>query len=461
MKKILIAALVLLISLQLGAQTRPPQGQGRPQGQPQGQAQPSGPSKAVTAAIAAVEKAKKDTDNVKKAATPAPWIKLATSYTDLYEAPVNTLRPEMQSADLRIFLANERVLSSEVKTIQGENMTIDTYADKKLYINEDGVVVAWQITSDKIPANTLDNAISALNKAIETDTKNQKTKDISAQLDRIKVLYTNDGLFANTLGDYAAASKNFEAAFDLSNHKALNATDTVLAYYAGLTASFVEDYDRTIKFIGTALDLGYDSDGDAYSFIADAYKSKADIEKAKDILNVGFQKYPTNQNILISLINAYIESNDDTEKILELLRVAQRNEPNNPSLYYAEGEVWKKLDNMDEALKCYEKSTQIDPNYAFGYFATGAAYYDRAIEIQKLASDEPDDTKYEAMIKEMETYLESALSPLEKGYEISKAQDIKDVLVEYLKNIYYRFREKSPEHMAAYEKYNALFLEGR
>jgi len=432
MKKLLIA-LSLLISVQLGAQT-----------------------KDIADALNALGKSKKEVENAKKAAAPATWIKLATVYANLYEAPVKTLWVGASAMELKVLLAGHRVVTSEEKIVGGQMMTVDTYADKILYFDETGALVAWQAASSQIPANTLQEAIKALDKAVEVDTKNQKTKDIVEQLDRIKSLYTNDALSANTVGDFAKASLNFENAFNLSNHKMINSTDTVLAYYTGLTASFSGDHDRTIKFIETALNNGYDADGDAYSFLADAYKDKSDIAKAKDVLNAGFQKYPSNQSILISLINTYIESHDDPEKVLELVRVAQRNEANNPSLYYAEGEVWKSLDKMDEALKCYEKSTQIDPNYVFGYYATGAAYYDRAVDIQRKASEELDDNKYNDMIKDMEASLESAISPLEKGFAISNDPEVQGVIAEYLKNIYFRFREKSPEYTTAYEKYNAI-----
>ena len=455
MKKLLIA-IVLLISVQLVAQP-PRSGQGRPpqgQGQPQGSAQ----SKDLTDALSALEKAKKDTENASKATNPATWLKLSTSYTNLYEAPVKTLWTGASNQELRILLAGQRAIKSETQVIQGEEMTVDTYADKILYFDADGILSAWKVVSDKIPQNTLQEAMNSVNKAIEVDAKNQKTKDIVEQLNKIKSLYTTDGLSANAFGNFADASKNFEEAYNISMHKMIGSIDTTLVYYAGLTAVFANDYDRAIKLITIAIDNQYYSDGDAYSRLADAYKAKSNLAKAKDILNTGFQRYPNNQMILISLINVYIESNDDPEKILDLVRSAQRNEPNNPSLYYAEGDVWKNLGNLPEALKCYEKSTSIDPNYVLGYYATGSAYYDHALEIQRRATEESDDAKYEVLAKEMEASLESAIKPLEKGFEIATDPEYKTVLSEYLKNIYFRFREKGPEYNAAYEKYNNYFL---
>ena len=84
-------------------------------------------------------------------------------------------------------------------------------------------------------------------------------------------------------------------------------------------------------------------------------------------------------------------------------------------------------------------------------------YYDKAVEIQTKASDEMDDKKYEEMVKQLEGYLEAAIIPFEKCYEVSTDKEIKAVVAEYLKNIFFRFREKGDSFKAGYEKYNAIY----
>ena len=44
----------------------------------------------------------------------------------------------------------------------------------------------------------------------------------------------------------------------------------------------------------------------------------------------------------------------------------------------------------------------------------------------------------------------------EKSFELIQDEEIRQVVVEYLKNIYFRLRTKSPEYEASYEKYNKL-----
>ena len=107
----------------------------------------------------------------------------------------------------------------------------------------------------------------------------------------------------------------------------------------------------------------------------------------------------------------------------------------------------------------YGKSTQIDPGFFFGFFQMGQSYYDRAVDIQTAASDELDDNKYMKMVEELDQMLENAIAPFEKSFELAQEQELKDVVVEYLKNIYFRLRTKSPEYEAAYEKYNKMMVE--
>ena len=67
-----------------------------------------------------------------------------------------------------------------------------------------------------------------------------------------------------------------------------------------------------------------------------------------------------------------------------------------------------------------------------------------------------DDNKYLKMVEELDQMLENAIAPFEKSFELIEDEEIKLVVVEYLKNIYFRLRTKSPEYEAAYEKYNAM-----
>ncbi len=149
-------------------------------------------------------------------------------------------------------------------------------------------------------------------------------------------------------------------------------------------------------------------------------------------------------------------SGQDTERLFTLINDAKKNEPNNASLYYVEGNTRAQLGQYDEAVAAYEKCAQIDPNYEYGYIGEGLMFYKQAEELVEKAQNEMDDNKYMALVQQFEKALKSCIEPFEKAYNITKDETIKGSVAEYLKNAFYRFRDEDPKFMAGYEKYSKL-----
>ena len=435
MKKLLFAVVSLLMVGQLGAQ-----------------------SKAVTDAMKALDKAKADTENPKKQVLPATWVKLANTYVACFDAPAQGLLQGSPQMQVKLLIKDQQVLSSSQEEIGGKLFTVDKYADKNLYYDENGVLVAWTVTKPALE-NGLGLAFDAIKKAVELDAAKKQAKAINETLTNIKNKYYEEAMSNYTLGKYAPASVGFEKTWEVAGQ--LGQIDTTMAYYAALTAQMAGERERSAKLMEYCLSINYDQSGDVQAGLAENYKAMGDTAKCKEILAAAFAKYPTNQSILVSLINVYMESNEDPAKILEILKVAQNNEPNNASLVYAEGSLYRKLNNFEEAIASFKKASEVDAKYVFAPFAEGCAYYDWAVAIQEEAQKELDDNKYNALLEKMEKALEDAIVPFEKAFEIAEDKDIKLACAEYLKNIYFRFREKSADFQTNYDKYNKYVEENR
>jgi tetratricopeptide (TPR) repeat protein len=224
----------------------------------------------------------------------------------------------------------------------------------------------------------------------------------------------------------------------------------------------VKDYSRAAKFFEKCLDNKYYYEGgEVFAKLADTYTNLGKKDAAREILEKGFSTFPQSQSILIGLINYYMESGQDTDRLFVLINEAKKNEPDNASLYYVEGNIYKELGNKEEAVKAYYKCAEINPAYEFGYIGAGIMYYNLAVEIQQQAANEYDDKKYEVLVKEFEAALKSALEPFEKAYAVSKDNDIKVNVAEYLKNIYYRFSSEGQEYVDAYKKYDEVVKSGQ
>jgi tetratricopeptide (TPR) repeat protein len=347
---------------------------------------------------------------------------------------------------------------------------VKRYETADYYFSTDGRLAAIKVTKP-IAGNCLAEALNAYKKAHEVDAKAKKTKDIVNGIQNVNARYIEEAYTSYTLGNMKDASKFFEYAAKAAAVAPNSQIDTNSIYNAGLTAWFLANekdsleankwLERAKKFYEEALSYKYyGEDGEVFAKLADIADKLGDKALSKDYLEKGFSAFPNSQSILVGLINYYVSSGDNPQRIFKLLDLAKENEPNNASLYYVEGNIHDKLGDEAEALAAYDKCAEINPEYEYGYIGKGILLYNKALNLQEAASKEMDDAKYMALVKDFEIALKDCIEPFEKAYEVSKDQSIKVSIAEYLKNACFRFRADA-EYLAKYQKYNQVVAEGK
>ena len=438
MKRILIALAVLLSVQVADAQTKSPE-----------------------AARKAVESAEAASKDAKKAAKVATWTKLASAYMDAYNAPAGNVWLGAAKQELQLIMGNEKPLSVEEVVLGGDQLVKEVYSNKEFYFSPAGQLVLINVTQPVVE-DALGGALEAYKKAYEVDVKQSKTKDILNGLTTIAQKYLDEGMNSYTFGNLEEASLLFEKAVEASATAPLSKVDTTALYNAGYTAWAVKNYERAKGFFEKCLDAGYYYEGgEVYAKLGDIYSNLGDAKKGAEILEQGFVKFPQSQSILIGLINYYISSGENADRLFVLIDEAKKNEPNNASLYYVEGNIYKELKDYDKAVAAYMKCAEINPEYEFGYIGAGILYYELAVELQEKASNELDDKKWMELNEQFEQALKNALEPFEKAYAVSKDNTLKVNVAEYLKNIYYRFSSNGPEYEAGYKKYDEVVKTGQ
>ena len=407
----------------------------------------------------AVESAQAATQNPKKAVKPATWIRLAGAYMDAYNSPYGNAWVGASQQELMLVMAGEKPTSAETVELMGEPYTKEVYAEKNFYYSPAGVLSMIEVTKP-VYDDALAQALEAYKKAYEVDVKHSKDKDIASGLRSIASKYLDAGMTKYMLGDMKGANANFRASVAASECEPLSSIDTTAAYNAGFTSWSLQDYAAGVTYFKKCLDAKYYEDGEVYAKLADCYSKLNEKENAKNTLEEGFKVFPQSQSILIGLINFYIESGDDTDRLFTLLDEAKKNEPNNASLYYVEGNIHNQLGDTEEAIAAYNEANEVDPNYEYGFIGIGTLYYNKALDLQTKAQEELDDAKYMALVEEFEVALKNAIEPFEKAYTVSKDNGIRVTIAEYLKNIYYRFRDENPDYAAKYEKYSEVVSTG-
>ena len=396
--------------------------------------------KTVADAKKLVDKAAAAANDAKKAAKVPTWLTLANAYIGAYDQPSLNLIGGTQRTEVKMILGKQQILSTDAAKVNGQNYSVDHYADKDLYYNEAGLLDFFLVTKPAVEGDLLGKAKEALLKAAELDTKGSKTKDIAEKLEDIHNKYSNEALNNYYLGNYAKSSELFEKSLSCFDNKVVGKIDSLNTYYTALVAGLAGNNEKAISYYKKCIDMGTYQEGNVFSNLSNIYLQAKDTASAKAVLEDGFIKYPKSQGVLIGLINLYRESGEDTNKLFDLLHTAQANEPKNASLYYVEGDVYKKLGDIENAEKLFRKSSEIDKTYIYGILSVGILYYDHAVELQEKANAEMDDAKYTAFINDMNAALKTAIEPFEESFKKSDDPEIKKAVAEYLKNIYFRFR---------------------
>jgi len=381
---------------------------------------------------------------------------LGQAYLEGYQAIKGDVWAGAQPSEVKLVMGAQKVLSTETVNLFGEEYTVERYEDKDLYYSAKGFEFV-NVTKPLMKEDVLGLAMEAYLKGASLG----KGSDAAEALNKIHDHYTSDAWTAYMLNDAAKAGALFEAAVASFDNPVLSKKDTSAIYYAAVLSNAAGNKDKAKKYYNECFALGYDQDGNGHSTMSEILKAEGDIEGAKAVLNEGFQKYPSSQAILVSLINLYMTTKDDPNKILDLIHSAQANEPKNPSLYYAEGNVYKELGDIDKAVELYYKSMEINPKYVFGVYEVGNLYLNKAVEIQTSmdALDINDVKGYEKLRVEFDETLKKCIPPFEQAFAGSDSADLKKAVAQALKQVYYVFREEGDEYKAGYEKYNAYISE--
>lgn len=405
--------------------------------------------------LSSIDKAKAATENEKKAANPNTWIKYGDAFLDAYNSLFGDQWIGISKTEAML-LGGSKPLSEEQVQLNGAAYTVEHYEFRDLYYNAGGVLEVVIITKPIMDEDLLVQAREAYLKAAEVDAKGSKAKALNEKLVMLRDKFVNDAMSYYTIGDVEKAAFYFEESLPCSENPVVNAVDSMIVYYTGVAYNAIGNKEKAKKYFDECLSIGYDQKGDVASALADIAKSEGNTDLAKQYLNDAFAKYPASQSVLVSLINLYMETNDDPQKILDLIKAAQENEPGNASLIYAEGNVYKGLGDIDNAIKCYYRSTEVDPNYVYGIYSVGNTYFDEAIAIQDKmnALDINDVEGYDALQKEFEKYLEMSIEPFEKAFNMTEDKDVKIAVASALKQVFFRFRTRDAKYAEGYEKYN-------
>lgn len=287
-------------------------------------------------------------------------------------------------------------------------------------------------------------AYAAFQKALELSVKKFEKKEALKGLVKVEQLLENMGIIAYQNNNWSDAYNSFQATLDASK----------VLKDAGET-SIVDDAKRqdiiiNALSVGAQADSGVDfkpmlemaiaEDIDNPAIYQIAYNTyqETDAAKATKFLEMGREKYPNNSGLLFAEINKYI-AEGKLELLIDKLKQAIKNEPENATVYGTLGNVYDQLysqaseDNdaakaseyFDSAKKYYTIATEKDPKSFSSYYGIGALYFNKAAQVGKelnaIGSDYSDAAikKYDALKADMQVLYKESFPYLESAEKIS------------------------------------------
>ena len=229
-------------------------------------------------------------------------------------------------------------------------------------------------------------------------------------------------------------------------------TDTILptiAYYASMVATRLEDYSSVLKYAPYAKD---DKEVGKFAMELESTALKAQGDTAKWIasLQEGIKKYPDHQFFFGNLID-YYSNNNKYDEALKFADNMLAQDPNNTFYLYVKGYLYHNMytvqrekdaaqaaESLNKAIEFYQKTTEVDPNYAEAYSNLGLVYCLQAQDFSEKATTDVNDPKYQEDQATLRTFYEKARPCYEKARQLQP--DKKELWLNGLYRVYYNLQ---------------------
>ncbi|MFP4018680.1 MAG: tetratricopeptide repeat protein [Bacteroidales bacterium] len=286
-------------------------------------------------------------------------------------------------------------------------------------------------------------------KAYEMDEDDRYKGRIDASMFGLHNHFIQEGVDAFEDQNYEGAYTNFKYALKVSDMPIFEEQiDTAVIYNAGIAAQQIEKWEEAAKYYAEAAEYDYEGER-TYILLNNAYMQSGDTTKAVEALEEGFEKYPTNDEMIGSLVNHYLLNSDKPEKALEYLDKATEEFPDNPEYYSAKAQVYDKIEKPEKAKENYKKALEIKPDQFMSLYNLGVIYFNEGVDLETEANKTKDEEEHKELKEKAEDKFLEALPLMEKALEIEETEMS---LLQTLRTLYYRLRTKDEKYLEKYEE---------
>jgi tetratricopeptide (TPR) repeat protein len=335
----------------------------------------------------------------------------------------------------------EKAMASIEKCVNHEQflgMKPDDQAQAWLYraiIYQNVIQSGDEALSAKAP-NALEVVYESLMNCMKNpDFLEDNKMEIYQRVGSVMTTYYTKGADDYNSGKFAEAAPMFKKAYDIA--KSLGSPEANDMLNLAATSSLrAEDYNTALEYFNEVKNNGTET-AEVYRHLAACYNGLGNAEQAMAMINAGLEKDPSDANLILEKVNAYLKEGKGAEAVQDLTKLLEL-DPENAQLLFVLGTIYgdetnEGLYDTDQARQYYEQALSIKPDYYdaiynLGVLYTGMAnkYIEQANEITGFSKKEQE--QYNGLIEQANELLRTGLPYLQRAYETQPSDDVKNVL---------------------------------
>ena len=282
--------------------------------------------------------------------------------------------------------------------------------------------------------NALEYAYESLMNCMKNEEFLEENKqDIYMRVASVMNTYYTMGADDYNTGKFAEATPMFKKAYDIA--KSLGGSDDAIDMLnlAATSALRAEDYATALEYFNELKNNGMET-AELYRHLAACYNGMNNSEQAMAMINAGLEKNPSDANLILEKVNAYLKEGRGVEAVEDLNKLLAL-DPENAQLLFVLGTIYGDETNegvydTDKAIKFYEDAIKINPDYYDAIYNLGALYITMSNKLKTQANDLPLDKvkEYNALVEQAEELIRTGLPYVKQAYEAQPTPEVKNVL---------------------------------
>jgi len=197
----------------------------------------------------------------------------------------------------------------------------------------------------------------------------------------------------------------FEKNLEIGRLPAINQIDTIILYNAAISAENSGNIKLAAEYYNELAKMQF-GEAQIYLDLIKALRMSGQDERYENTLHIGIRSYPNDaEGLYIDAINYYLEKENYPET-LKYIELALKTDNTNSGLHFIKASINEGYGKIEEAEAGYLKTIEIDENHIDALFNIATIYYNKGVDILKVALSREDKARADIYYKKAIPYFE-------------------------------------------------------